>query len=98
MSGVAEAAVERQQRDEADHPEGDADLHGPDTVHVERLDVGDQVGAVADLVDDRLVVAQLHGVTLGAPGPSRPTTPPGHPAYICRTSSRGVGGVAYCGP
>ena len=57
--------VERQHRDEADDPERDADLHRADAVHVEGLHVGDDVGAVADLVRHRLVVAQLHVLTVG---------------------------------
>ena len=48
----------------ADQPERDADLDRADAVDVEGLDVGDEVGAVADLADRRLVVAQLHGTTL----------------------------------
>ena len=42
----------------------DADLDGADAVDVERLDVGDDVGAVADLVLHRLVVAEVHAPTL----------------------------------
>ena len=41
-----------------------ADLDGADAVDVERLDVGDDVGAVADLVLHRLLVAELHACTL----------------------------------
>ena len=55
-----ERAVERQQRDERDQPHGRADLDRAHTVDVERLDVGNDVGAVADLVLPRLVVPQLH--------------------------------------
>ena len=57
---VLEPAVERQQGDEADQPGERADLDGAHAVHVERLDVGDDEGAVADLVLLRLVVAEVH--------------------------------------
>ena len=49
-AGVLEPAVERQQREEGEQPQADADLDGADAVDVERLDVGHDVGAVADLV------------------------------------------------
>src|SRR5690606_11389049 len=47
---LLEPAVERDQPDEGDQPEGGADRDRAYAVHVERVDVGDDVGAVADLV------------------------------------------------
>ena len=85
MPGVLQAAVEGQQREEADDPQRDTDLDGPDAVDVERLDVGDEVGAVADLVGHRLVVAQLHGATRRSPPDlRRPPLPVGHALACCR--------------
>src|SRR6476469_2150880 len=57
---VLEAAVEGEEQDEGDGPEGGADLHRADPVEVERLHWGDHVGAVADLVHHRLVVLGKH--------------------------------------
>jgi AGZA family xanthine/uracil permease-like MFS transporter len=64
VSGVSEPVVEGEQGDEADNPQSHAHLDRADTVDVERLDVGDEVGTVADRMSLRLVVTQLHAPTL----------------------------------
>ncbi len=50
LPDVLEPAVERQQGEEADQPERRADLDRAHPVDVQRLDVGHEEGAVADLV------------------------------------------------
>ena len=57
---VAQPTVEGKQQHQRDEPDGRADLHGAHAVEVEGVDVGDDVGAVADLVHHRLVVVGLH--------------------------------------
>src|SRR6188768_2642355 len=52
--------VEGEKQDERERPQRRTDLHRPDTVEVERLHVGDEIGAVADLVHHRLVVLGKH--------------------------------------
>ena len=61
MAVVLQSPEERQQCDEADQPGEGADLDRADAVDVQRLDIGDDVGPVADLVLHRLLVAQVHG-------------------------------------
>ncbi len=77
-AGLLEVAVERQQRDEGDEPEPHADLHGAHAVDVERLDVGHDVRAVADLVLPRLLVADLHPTSVGPRAGRAPTVPAGN--------------------
>jgi hypothetical protein len=49
------------------------DLDGADAVHVQRFHVGDDVGAVADLVLHRLLVAEVHTHRLALPRRHAPT-------------------------
>ena len=71
--GVVEPSVERQQRHERDEPECRPHGDGPDAVDVERLDVGDDVGPLADLVMPRSAVLRVHDrhATPTAPLPAR---------------------------
>ena len=55
-----EEEAEEEQAEEPEQPEGRADLGGAHPVDVERLDLRDDVGAVADLVLRRLLVTQVH--------------------------------------
>ena len=57
---------EREETEEADQPERGADLGRAYAVDVERLDLRDDVGALAELVLCRLLVAQVHDATLHA--------------------------------
>ena len=74
--GALQPVVEGEQQDEPERPQRRADLHRPDTVEVERLHVGDEIGAVADLVHHRLVVIGKHlpNLVLVRPGFNQPVT------------------------
>ena len=63
LSFVREPAVERQQQHERHQEQDRADRDGAGAVDVERVDVGDDVGAVADLVGLHAVDRLLGGTS-----------------------------------
>src|SRR5688500_11718908 len=65
-AAVPERAPEREEAEEAQEPQGGADLGRADPVDVERLDLRHDVGAPTDLVPRRLLVTQVHALTLHA--------------------------------
>lgn len=63
VAAVGKPAEEGQERDRRDRPQDASDSHRPDAVHVERLDLGDAIGPLAEFE-----LSQIRTTELVAPG------------------------------